>query len=99
MQKLIWIPGAAKNADKAKKKVPPVPYKGKIPVRLWILYLHTYPDKKPELPYSPVNGVNAYLESYQHDWSIYDGFLRYHSHSSTVYLLKRVLGAFQSKQR
>jgi hypothetical protein len=81
MQKVIWIPRALGGGSRNNKPLP-IPYADKIPSRLWILFLALDPVCPPSLPYAPVHGVNAYLESYQHDWSVRDGFLHYHSHSS-----------------
>jgi len=77
MQKLIWIPKARPN-----KKPAPIPYPDKIPGHLWILFRQINEKCPPVLPYTPAHGDNAYLESYQHDWHVHDGFLYYHSHSS-----------------
>jgi len=77
-QELIWIPPARDTGAMA-KRVPPIPYDGPVPDRLWTLYLHCNENEKPELPYKPVHHQNAFIEDMVHDWNVRNGHLRYFS--------------------
>ena len=82
-QQLIWIPiGKPINEDSDIIKVDPIPYSGKKPQKLWTLFDELYSNKKPQLPYKPIYNINAYIESYVHDWDIRNNHLFYYSRNS-----------------
>lgn len=69
-------------------------------VRIWTLY-HTDPEAKPELPYTPVHGTNAFLEDYVHDWNHHKGLLRYYSRAihSKVWILVEYMAPRKSRRK
>ncbi len=70
-QEVLWIPES--------RQAPVVGDLNGSTVRIWTLYQHMDPDVKPELPYTPTHGMNAFLEDYVHDWNHQKGVLRYYS--------------------
>lgn len=81
MQKLLWIPPGEDRGAMA-LTVPPIPYKGQRPNRLWTLLGCVDPKVKPPIPERLIHLENAFLEDYIHDWNIRAGFLHYYSRTT-----------------
>lgn len=81
-QSLIWIP-VAEAGNSFVPKVPPIPFDGEEPSRLWSLLMCRDHDTPPELPFTPVHHKNAFMEDKIHDWNIRNKHLHYYSRVSS----------------
>ncbi|HDX8426152.1 TPA: hypothetical protein RQN23_000828 [Aeromonas veronii] len=78
-QTLIWSGNPVKANNMVGFKFMPIPFdKGEIH-RLYTLYHFTDENKPPELPFSPVHNINAFIEDKGHDWSQNDREIRFTS--------------------
>lgn len=68
-QRLLWIPPGEDKGGFV-KTIPPVPYDGPHPDRVWTLYNEINESTPPTLPIVPVHRQNSFLEDYVHDWNI-----------------------------
>jgi hypothetical protein len=78
-QHLMWIPpGEDTGAPSFKVSLLNWPWPNRIPIKIWSIFS----EKKPELPFIPKHGVNAFLEDAGHDWQIINNKLKWTAHSS-----------------